>query len=153
MAVRFESVSPESVEAREAILRYMTELAGRGVWKGEPNVSEDAGDFRPPGGAFLVGVDTSEEVVACGGVRLIDHRVAEIKRMWVAPARRREGIGRELLAALEGVCRESGASMVRLDTNGELREAVAFYERVGFVAIERYNENPDATHFFQREIE
>ena len=34
--------------------------------------------------------------------------------------------------------------MVRLDTNAALTEAIAMYERAGYRAIERYNDNPYA---------
>jgi hypothetical protein len=39
-----------------------------------------------------------------------------------------------------------------LDTNEVLTEAVAMYERNGYVAIERYNDNPYAHHWFAKRL-
>ena len=40
--------------------------------------------------------------------------------------------------------------MVRLDTNSVLTEAIAMYERAGYRAIERYNDNPYARAWFEK---
>ena len=39
---------------------------------------------------------------------------------------------------------------VILDTNESLTEAIAMYERAGYQAIERYNDNPYAHRWFAR---
>ena len=41
---------------------------------------------------------------------------------------------------------------VRLDTNGALTEAIGMYQRAGYRAIGRYNDNPWATHFFEKNL-
>ncbi len=41
---------------------------------------------------------------------------------------------------------------MRLDTNQALSEAIAMYERAGYLPIARYNDNPYATHFFQNTL-
>ena len=46
--------------------------------------------------------------VAGGGVKRDDDGVAEIKRMYVVPEARRQGLGRRLLEALEDAARELG---------------------------------------------
>ena len=33
------------------------------------------------------------------------------------------------------------------------REAIALYESAGFVAVERFNDDPHATHFFERALD
>jgi ribosomal protein S18 acetylase RimI-like enzyme len=73
--------------------------------------------------------------------------------MWVSPAARGQRLGTRLLAHLEGVAREMGFETVRLDTRGhDLPEAVALYEKSGYEPIERYNDNPHATHFFAKSL-
>jgi putative acetyltransferase len=58
--------------------------------------------------------------------------VAEIKRMFVAPASRGRGLGRRILAALEGEARQSGIACLRLETGTRQPEAVALYRAMGF---------------------
>ena len=42
--------------------------------------------------------------------------------------------------------------MVRLDTNGTLDEAIAMYERAGYRRIGRYNDNPYAEAWFEKDL-
>ena len=42
--------------------------------------------------------------------------------------------------------------MVRLDTHSSLAEAIAMYERAGYHAIERYNDNPWARRWFAKDL-
>jgi GNAT superfamily N-acetyltransferase len=56
------------------------------------------------------------------------------------------------LRRLEDVARDLGHREVRLDTNLTLTEAVAMYERAGYVEIERYNDNPYAQAFFAKRL-
>jgi hypothetical protein len=48
--------------------------------------------------------------------------------------------------------RRLGHDTVRLDTREVLTEAIALYERGGYAWIERYNDNPHATHFFAKRL-
>ncbi len=45
-----------------------------------------------------------------------------------------------------------GHTTVRLDTNGTLVEAIAMYERAGYRHIGRYNDNPYAQAWFEKEL-
>ena len=92
-------------------------------------------------------------VAGCGGLQQVDAATAEIKRMWIDPTRRGLGLGRRLLAHLEDVARERGYRRVVLDTNGALVEAIAMYRRAGYEAIERYNDNPYAQHWFAKALD
>ncbi|MFT4261745.1 MAG: GNAT family N-acetyltransferase [Nocardioides sp.] len=156
----FEAVDPGSPVARECMDRYFAELDERfdiGFDPG-PLVESDLAELRPPYGTFLVArglVAPGEggEALAGGGVRPYDG-TAEIKRMWVSPSARGRGLGRRLLGALEEEARRLGHTVVRLDTRGDvLTEAVALYLRCGYERIERYNDNPYATHFFAKVLE
>ena len=48
--------------------------------------------------------------------------------------------------------RAFGHAAVRLDTNAALTEAISMYERAGYRAIDRYNDNPWATNFFEKAL-
>jgi len=41
---------------------------------------------------------------------------------------------------------------LRLDTNSALNEAQALYRKLGFAAIERFNDNPYAHHWFAKRL-
>ena len=77
---------------------------------------------------------------------------SEVKRMWVSPTTRGRGLAKRLLAELEEETRSSGRLVVVLDTNATLTEAIRLYERQGFVAIARYNDNPYAHHWFRKQL-
>ena len=70
--------------------------------------------------------------VGCGAVRKLDETTGEIKRMWVDPAARGRGVGRQLLRALEGAAVELGCETVYLDTSAHLVEAIALYRSFGY---------------------
>ena len=149
----FEEVDPRSAEARAAMSAYFDELDVRfpnGFDPGDARTG-DADALAAPGGAFLI-ARRDDRVVACGGVQTIGDGIGEIKRMWVADDERSQGLGRRLLAELEARSAALGHGVVRLDTNGELTEAIALYERAGYVGIERYNDNPYAQRFFEKRL-
>ena len=63
------------------------------------------------------------------------------------------GLGRTLLAELEAEGKRLGYNAIRLDTNSALTEAIAMYESAGYRTIQRYNDNPFAKHWFEKDIE
>jgi GNAT superfamily N-acetyltransferase len=150
--VSLETVDPGSAYAREAMSRYFAELDARfphGFDPG-PHTDEDDDTLRAPVGAFVVAVSDGRPI-AGGGVRVYAD-AAEIKRMWVDEAWRGAGLGSRLLRHLEDLSRSLGHTTVRLDTNETLGDAIAMYERSGYEAVPRYNDNPYATHFFSKRL-
>ena len=146
-------VDPRSERAVEAMSAYFAELDQRfpgGFDPGDALVA-DAHQLEPPSGAFVVAV-LEGATVGCGGVQTIGDGVGEIKRMWVSSDVRGRGLGRRLLADLEARSRALGHGVVRLDTNEALPEAIALYRSTGWVQIERYNDNPYPTHFFEKRL-
>ena len=77
---------------------------------------------------------------------------AEIKRLWVASPVRGLGLGRRLLVTLEQRAALAGAPVVRLDTNRVLSEAIAMYRAGGYREIPRFNDNPYAHHWFEKDL-
>jgi GNAT superfamily N-acetyltransferase len=137
-----------AVRLVDAMVTEMEQLyslpAGTGLGTGAP-----PSDFTPPGGAFLV-IYANGKPVAGGGVKRDDDGVAEIKRMYVAPAVRRQGLGRQLLEALEAKARELGYARVRLDAGSRQPHVQAMYERAGYHAIENYNGNTQASFWGEK---
>jgi GNAT superfamily N-acetyltransferase len=78
--------------------------------------------------------------VGCGAVRRLDEATAELKRMYVDPAARGRGIGRELVAALEREARMLGITKVVLETGTRLAPAIRLYEAMGYARIPLFGE-------------
>jgi ribosomal protein S18 acetylase RimI-like enzyme len=122
----------------------------------------DPADFVPPRGVFLVveDVDLADEPadVGCGGIRHIPdapdgRRRYEIKHLWLKPYLRGRGFGRLLLGELERrAIDDFGAQEIVLDTNASLEAAGNLYRTSGYVEVEPYNDNPNATHWFGKVI-
>jgi GNAT superfamily N-acetyltransferase len=141
-----------SAEVETLLATYFAELARTFGYDPSLAVPTSPGDFTPPNGTFLVARDHAGSPVGCGAVRLLDPSTAEIKRMWLHPSIRGKGLGRLMLAALEATAVELGATRGVLDTNGTLTTAVAMYRRSGWVDVPPYNVNPEATHWFAKEL-
>jgi len=151
--VRLEVVDPASPMARAALGHYYAELDRRfsGGFDAGQATADDAPAMRAPRGAFVVATSDGEPV-ACGGMQTLAPGVAELKRMWVHEAWRGAGLGSRMLRRLEQAAVERGLPVVRLDTNSALTEAIAMYQRAGYRAIERYNDNPYARHWFEKDL-
>lgn len=108
-------------------------------------------DLTPPNGVLLL-VRVDGEPAGLGGVRHLDTAVAEVKSMYVAPAFRGSGLGRRILARLDGIALEHGCHAVRLDTSDYLDPAVGLYRSAGYREVPAYNENPKADLWFERRL-
>ncbi len=151
--VRLVETAPTDPGAVAAMAAYFEEIGRRFGFEPGDAWTQDARSMAAPDGFFVVARDDGRPV-ACGGVQhlpdLPSGRTAEIKRMWVDPGWRGVGLGGRLLRHLEQTAADRGYAVVRLDTNDTLHEAVAMYERAGYRAIDRYNDNPWASNFFEK---
>ena len=75
---------------------------------------------------------------ACGASKRYDARTAEIKRMFVAPEHRRQGLARRVLAELERAAADMGYRRAVLETGVKQEAAIALYQSVGYRAIGNY---------------
>ena len=108
-------------------------------------------DLSPPGGGFLVLLEDGRPV-AGGGVKRLDERACEIKRMYVVPEARGRGLGRALLKALEALARDLGYTVARLDTGAKQPGAQLLYERSGYASVRDYNDNPYASFWGEKPL-
>ena len=108
-------------------------------------------ELSPPAGAFLVGWIDGEPV-CCGGVKRLDDRICEIKKMYVVPEARGTGLARRLLHVLEDKARELGYAVARLDTGPRQGHAQGLYESEGYAAIEDFNGNPVAAFWGEKPL-
>jgi putative acetyltransferase len=101
---------------------------------------------------FLV-ASIGDLAVACGALRQLEPEVGEIKRMYVRPKRRGQGIARQLLAMLEFEARERGYNILKLETGIHQPEAIGLYESAGFqrlAAFGEYVNSPSLSVCFQK---
>jgi ribosomal protein S18 acetylase RimI-like enzyme len=73
--------------------------------------------------------------------------------MWIAESARGLGLGRRLLAELEGRAAAEGVRVVRLDTNKALTEAIGLYRSAGYREVGKFNDEPYAHHWFEKELD
>jgi GNAT superfamily N-acetyltransferase len=93
--------------------------------------------FDPPNGAFLVARRGDAAGLPLGGVgmRAIHPGVGQIRRLWVDPGSRGQGVARALTAGIEDTARELGLTDLRLGTGDRQPEAVALYESSGWERV------------------
>ena len=150
--VEFRHGRSDAQESLALLAAYEAELVSMGVVLNHGSAGGVSADqLMPPQGAWILAW-RGDDAVACGGVRLLAGGVCEIKRMYVEPRERGAGLARRLLAHLEGLGRELGATTVRLDTGRDMAPAVALYRSSGFVEIQDYNGNPDAGWWFEKPL-
>jgi GNAT superfamily N-acetyltransferase len=135
--VRREEIS--SSTAMALITALNAELKGLYPEEGATHFRLDPAEVAGGAGAFMVAYRDGVPV-GCGAVRLLDANTAELKRMYVTPAARGEGIGRAVLAALEAEARRIGARRLLLETGIRQTTALRLYEGSGFCHIEPYGE-------------
>ncbi|MBL1068690.1 GNAT family N-acetyltransferase [Streptomyces sp. 7-21] len=104
----------------------------------------DATMFDPPNGLYLLAYDPQGRPVASGGWRRQEANDegyrdgdAEIKRMYVVPEARGQGLARRILALLEEDARRAGRRRMVLETGTRQPEAVALYESSGYRRVPR----------------
>lgn len=128
-----------SAEAQALIAELNAELSARYTEPGETHFLLLPEQVASGHGTFLV-AKLDGEPVGCGALRRIAEETGEIKRMYVRPAARGNGVGRTILTALEDEARQLGMTRLVLETGVYQLEAMALYERMGFARIEPFGE-------------
>jgi putative acetyltransferase len=90
--------------------------------------------------------------VGCGALRPLDlvdplasPIIGEIKRMYIKPSSRREGLGAMLLEQIILDAKAIGYARLVLDTSASMTPAITLYSSKGFRPIAPYNLDPDPT--------
>jgi ribosomal protein S18 acetylase RimI-like enzyme len=115
----------------------------------DKEVAELPGHYQPPSGRLFLAVE-NDQVAGCVALREIDggnsgERICEIKRLYVRPAFRGQGLGRTLTETVIAAAREIGYGRMRLDSlPGKMDSAIALYRSMGFKEIAPYYHNPVA---------
>jgi putative acetyltransferase len=99
------------------------------------------GKYARPGGVVLIARDGNE---AAGAIayRMAEPGVCEMKRLYLRPAFRGRGLGRELANELIEHARSQGYRTMLLDTLASMSSARALYRDLGFAPVAPYYDNP-----------
>jgi putative acetyltransferase len=112
--------------AAPAVRALVEQLDGQLRPRGGPSLEL----LSQPGVAFVT-ARVDGQPVACGAC--VDRGdYVELHRMYVLPACRGLGLGRQLLDALEAQVRARGAALIRLETGVAQAEALELYEHAGY---------------------
>jgi GNAT superfamily N-acetyltransferase len=106
--------------------------------------------FREGAGFWIA--TQSGELVGCIALRTLPAygNSGEVKRLYVRPKQRGQGIADALHQAMESYAAGFGYQWLYLDTTYAMTAAIRFYEGRGYVRCERYNDNPQATVFMRK---
>jgi GNAT superfamily N-acetyltransferase len=153
--VRLLEGQAASERAARALAAYFAELDERlegGVERDLLQVLPPE-EVTPPRGDFILVTELGTgKVLGCGGVRVLGEGTVELRRMWLVPDVRGQGLGRFLLRALENRARALGGRRVVLSLNRALTEALALYESAGYSPVEAFEENPYVDLFLGKEL-
>lgn len=145
-------ISPISTQqwnnARSILTEYAASLnVDLGFQNLAAEVAELPGPYVSPQGGFLLAL-IDDEIAGCCALRPLEAsdypNACEMRRLYVRPAFRRLGLGRQLAEAVLDLARIAGYHCLLLDTLDDMESARALYEDLGFIAIPPYYHNPIA---------
>jgi putative acetyltransferase len=131
-------ILPVAAEDVPAVIGLVTEvLAEFGLRFGDGSATDEQlralpGSYVDRGGAFWV-ARAGDLMVGTCGVFPVAARDFELRKMYLRPAARGQGIGHELLDEAVTFARARAAHRLVLDTTEQMAGAIAFYEAHGFI--------------------
>ncbi len=111
----------------------------------------DLDEFMPPAGCLLLARD-KDVLIGCVFMHRLAQHVGEVKRLYVRPAHRRQGVGGKLLDTVIAVSCAMGNTMLRLDSQRFMTGAHALYRSRGFVETAPYEGSEIPKHIQQHWI-
>jgi GNAT superfamily N-acetyltransferase len=82
----------------------------------------------------------NEQPVGCGAIKPFSTDAMEVKRMYIVPEYRKQGIATQILKALENWAKELGYACCVLETGKRQPEAIALYQKNGYRITENYGQ-------------
>lgn len=140
--IRIQLESPDQPE----ILQLIAELDAyqRTLYPPESIYALDLAGLMAPQVRFAVAraTETAGGALGCGAV-LLGAEHGELKRMFVHPSARGQGLARRLLTRLETEARAAGCAFMRLETGPYQTEALALYAACGYQRRGPFGDYPD----------
>lgn len=127
MTIAFESPDQPDVIALIADLdAYQDNL-----YPPESRHSLDLASLKLPNVLFAVARDSEGQTIGCGAI-VLHSDFGELKRMYVSPRGRGQGVAKKLMAQLESRARDLGCKLIQLETGPYQHEALALYASTGY---------------------
>jgi len=147
-------LAPVQALLREYVQSVGVDLCFQGI---EEELATLPGDYAPPRGNFLLARMDDGTLAGCCALRPMDNvdypNACEMKRLYVRPAYRGLGAGRQLAEATLDAARQAGYSCLLLDTLSDMETARALYADLGFVEVPPYYHNPIAgSHYLKVQL-
>ncbi len=109
--------------------------------------------YGEPEGRLYLALAEDGSAAGCIALRRRDDERCELKRLYVRPAYRGQGLASALVARILDDARRIGYRAVLLDTLPALRSATKMYRGLGFYEIPCYNDSPvERTYFFRLDL-
>ena len=150
--------TPAQLEATRLIFREYAQQLGVDLCfqNFEAELADLPGDYSQPHGALLLAW-VGDELAGCCGMRALTSsdypNACEMKRLYIRPAHRRLGLGRQLAETILDAARVAGYHHLVLDTLSEMESARALYKDLNFVEIPPYYHNPIAgAHYLKVDL-
>lgn len=102
----------------------------------------DVASLCHPSVLFAVVRDAAGDPIGCGAI-VIKSEYGEVKRMYVRPQARGQGIAGRLIEALEAEAVRNGCRTFMLETGPTMPEALALYDRMGYRRRGPFGDYPD----------
>lgn len=83
---------------------------------------------------------SNDKAVACGAIKKYDDELMEIKRMYVLPSHRGQGLASKVLKELEKWSSELGYHQCILETGIKQLDAIKLYKKNKYQIIENYGQ-------------
>jgi putative acetyltransferase len=80
----------------------------------------------------------NDTAIGCGCFKKFDESSAEVKRMYVSPSNRGNGVSRVILKELEVWAKEEGYAKTILETGTAQIEAIGLYKNSGYTVTDNY---------------
>ncbi len=104
------------------------------------------------GGYFGLIKNKNEEIVGTFGLYKLSETNCEIRKMYLLPQARGNGLGKWMVNFLIEKARELGYQKIELDTASVLLEAIELYKKMGFKEVEACNDSPRCDRAFEMMI-
>ena len=99
------------------------------------------GRYAPPSGRLMLAVEGTD-AAGCVALRALEDGVCEMKRLFVRPAYRGQGLGYRLARQIIHEAAALDYAVMRLDTLDTLERAMQLYQTLGFRRCAPYYANP-----------
>ncbi|VWC14900.1 GCN5-like N-acetyltransferase [Burkholderia lata] len=127
MTIAFESPDQPDVIALIADLDAYQDT----LYPPESRHALDIASLKQSNVLFAVARDSEGKAIGCGAI-VLNPEFGELKRMYVSPRGRGQGVARKLMTMLELRAVDSGCKVIRLETGPYQHEALALYASAGY---------------------